>query len=408
MSKSDSLLAASSWKFLLICPSTAITKEIHQSLATVMPAAQLLEIPLYPPSAGLLEVCSSQNPDICFVDVVSDRNRGLNLIRELGISQPKTPMIAILPPDDTDLILQCLRSGAAEFLNFPPFPGQMEEILARLVAKNPLMRGSNKSGRVIAVVPAKGACGSSTIASGLTLFWKNRSGNTLLADLDPLTGTISFLLKVKSQYSFMDIVALSNDLDDDLWRSIITSTQGIDVLLSPDETVQGIHDLVSASDIIDYARQHYQTSIIDCSSPYGPWNLSILQRADEILLVSTNELPSLQATQRAISYLDQNNIDRSKIKLLINRYNRDVGLGKEVIETAIRFEVFHLLPSDFEAVQRAMIEGKPSPANSPFGKSLIQLAEKLGGYNQALAKPAKPAKSTPAWGGLFGLFRGSR
>jgi len=401
MSKPDIFATAGNWKYLVICPSQGITKDLQQALGAKMSHAELLEIPVYPPAAGLNEVLNVQNPDVCLADVISDRERGLNLIKELTTMQPKMPVIAVIPNNDTDLVLRCIRSGASEFLFHPLSGEQIEEVIGRLVAKNPLVKGGGKAGRVLAIVPAKGACGASTIASGLTFHWKKKAGKTLLADLDPLTGTISFLLKLKSQYSFMDVVTLDSNLDADLWRNLTTSSQGIDVLLAPEGAVEGVHDIMDAASILDYARWHYETTIIDAGGTYGPWNLSILRHADEILLVSTNELPSLQATQRALNYLDQNRVDRNKVKLLVNRYNRDVGLSKEVIETAIRCEVFQVLPSDFEGVQRAMIEGKPSPSSAPFGKALAQLAEKLGGN---VSDTPKPAKSSSSWGGLLNLF----
>ena len=52
-------------------------------------------------------------------------------------------------------------------------------------------------------MPAKGACGATTIACNLAFQWKRLGAKKiLLADLDPLTGTLSFLLKIKSIYSF--------------------------------------------------------------------------------------------------------------------------------------------------------------------------------------------------------------
>lgn len=399
MSQLDPFQNAGTWKYLVICPSQGITKDLNSLLGGQMPQAQILEIPVYPPSAGLMEVLSVHSPDVCIADVASDRDRGLGLIKEISAMQPKMAIVTILGGNDTDLILRCLRAGAAEFLIHPFSVEQLSQVLTKIAAKNPGVKGSGRAGKVYAVIPAKGACGASTVASGLTFHLKKRQSKVLLADLDPLTGTVSFLLKLRSQFSFIDAVGRSQNLDQDLWKNLITNSQGVDVLLSPDGPVDGIHDLMDAAGILDFARWNYEVSVIDAASAYGPWNLSIAKHCDEVLLVSTNELPSLQATQRVINYYDQNRVDRSKVKLIVNRYNRDVGLSKEVIETAIRCEVFQLLPSDFDGVQRAMIEGKPTPVSSPFGKGLSQLAERLSGKQEI--KTPKPSSS---WGGLLNLF----
>ncbi len=397
MSQLDPFQIANNWKHLLICPSPGITKDTQQFFAGHMPQAQLLEIPVYPPAAGLIEVITVQSPDTCLVDIISDREKGLQVIKEISAANPKLAILALLPPENTDLILKSLRAGAMEFLTHPFSADQVRESMQRVAAKNPNARGSGKAGKVYAVVPAKGACGASTIASGLVFNLKRKNAKTLLADLDPLTGTVSFLLKLKSQFSFVDALSRQQTLDEDLWRNLVTSSNGIDVMLAPEGAAEGLHDLMDASGIVDFARWNYESSVVDIANPYGPWNLSIMKHADEILLVSTNELPALQATQRVLSYLDQNRIERHKIKLVVNRYNRDVGLSKEVIETAIRCDVYQLLPSDFEGVQRAMIEGKPIPASTPFGKGLLQLAEQLAGK-----ETVKPQKSS-SWS-LMNLF----
>jgi pilus assembly protein CpaE len=115
---------------------------------------------------------------------------------------------------------------------------------------------------------------------------------------------------------------------------------------------------------------------------------------DQLLLVTTNELPALQAAQRSLSYMDRNGVDREKIHLVVNRHSKEVGLSQEAIQTALRTDVFHMLPSDYETVQRSLMEGKPIPGGSALGKGLSALAERLAG------KEEKPVKSS----GLFGLF----
>jgi pilus assembly protein CpaE len=248
------------------------------------------------------------------------------------------------------------------------------------------------------VMPAKGACGATTIALNLAFYWKRLGAKKiLLADLDPMTGTLSFLLKIKSVYSFLDALRRAHELDNDLWTSMVTQVNGVDVLLAPEMMTENQPLLVDPSPILDYARHAYDVVIIDAASVYGEWNLNQARAASELLLVTTNELPALQAAQRALSYLDANRIGRWKVRLIVNRYQRDVGLSREVIGTALHTDVFDSLPSDYEAVQKSLMEGKPVPTNTPLGKGLAQLAERLGGG------PDRSKKSS-GLGGLLGLF----
>jgi pilus assembly protein CpaE len=251
------------------------------------------------------------------------------------------------------------------------------------------------------VMPAKGACGATTIACNLAFQWKRHGAKrVLLADLDPLTGTMSFLLKIKSIYSFVDALTRSSELDHDLWNSMVTHVQGIDVLLAPELLVEGANELRDPSPILDYARHNYDVVVIDAGGVYGEWNLNQARMASELLLVTTNELPALQAAQRALSYLDANRIGRWKIRLIVNRYLRDVGLSREVIATALHTEVYDIFPSDYEAVQKSLMEGKPAPSSTTFGKSIMLLADKLNGGR---GEPAAKKKSS-SLGGLLGLF----
>src|SRR5581483_9877353 len=177
-------------------------------------------------------------------------------------------------------------------------------------------------------MPAKGGCGASTIASTLAYQLKRLGDKKiLLADLDPLAGTLSFLLKIKSGFSFMDLLAHSQEIDADLWKQVVNQRAGVDVLLAPETITEGMSDLSDASTIIEFARSIYDIVVLDAGGVYGDWNLSQAQIADEVFLITTNELTSLQAVQRALNYLDSNSIGRYKVRLIVNRYDRHVGLS---------------------------------------------------------------------------------
>jgi len=340
-------------------------------------------------------------PHLIFLDVVSDPEQALQLLGEMSRMGPSIQVVALLAANDPDSMLRCLRGGAADFL-IQPFTGeQMVGVLAKIARVQQLEGGGKEPAKIMVVMPAKGACGATTIACNLAFQWKRLGAKkVLLADLDPLTGTMSFLLKIKSIYSFVDTLTRSSELDQDLWNSMVTQVQGIDVLLAPELLVEGANELRDPSPILDFARHNYDVVVIDAGGVYGEWNLNQARMASELLLVTTNELPALQAAQRALSYLDANRIGRWKIRLIVNRYLRDVGLSREVIATALHTEVYDIFPSDYEAVQKSLMEGKPAPSSTTFGKSIMQLADKLaGGRAETQAK-----KKSSSLGGLLGLF----
>ena len=348
-----------------------------QFFALGLPTTPVLEIQSYPGKQALPELGGEQGANICFLDMITDEAAALALIPDIIAAQPLMKVVVLLPPDYPDGILKAVRQGAVEFLVRPFDPDAFDHVVER-IANLQRSERANSSAKIISVVPVKGACGSTTIASNLARHFK-RAGfeKILLADLDPLTGTLSFLLKLKSNYSFTDVLSRSSGLDAGMWRNIVTNNNGIDVLLSPELASQALQELKDASLILEFARAEYQIVIFDLGNVYGAWNLSLTRNSDQVLLVTTNELPSLQAAQRAADYLESNHIAASKIRLVVNRYSKDHGVSREVIESALRPEIFHVLPSDYEGIQKALMEGKASSPSTAFGKAVTQLGDLL-------------------------------
>ncbi|MBL8228593.1 MAG: hypothetical protein JNL98_08950 [Bryobacterales bacterium] len=390
------------WKALIISPNKGLIGELSPLLAQFLPRTPLFEMHSYPARHALAELGGTQGPNICFLDVLSDTERALALIAELIAVQPVIKIFVLLSSKHPDTILRAMRQGAAEFLVRPFDPDQLEHAIARIVNLQATEPGQGARGRIISVFPVKGACGASTLAANLAQHFK-RAGRkkVLLADLDPLTGTLSFLLKLKSSYSFLDALSRVNSLDADVWKGIVTNAGGLDVLLSPEVVQDSLHDLRDTSLIMEFARTIYEVAIADAGSVYGDWNLTLAKISDDVVLVTTNELPSLQAAQRAISFLESHHVNQSRIRLVVNRYSKEYGLSREVIETALHCDVYHVLPSDYEAVHQALLAGKSVAPGSAFGKGIGQLADRL-------VPPIRSAdsgtKKTSALSGLLSLF----
>jgi pilus assembly protein CpaE len=372
--------------------------ELAPLIRQQLPVIPLVDVTTYPDRQTLSELVASHSPTLCFLDVASHRETAFGIIASLLHLSPGIQIVVLMNANEPDLILGCLRQGAAEFLLRPFTADQLHPVLERLAQLGGGAASSGKGGaRVYCVMPVKGACGASTIACSLAFQWKKQGAKRiLLADMDPMTGTLSFLLKLKSNYSFVDALSRGEMLDSDLWKGMTNAAQGIDVLLSPESPLDGLHDLADPGPVVDFCRQAYDCVTIDAGGAFGNWPLALANLCDDLLLVTTNELPALRATQRALLHFDRNRIDRAKIRLIVNRYSPSVGLSQEAIETALHSDVYHLIPSDYESVQRALVEGRPIPPSSPFGRNIAALADRLGGFK----KESAPKKKS-SWTSMF-------
>lgn len=392
--------ALASRRLVLMSPNAPRADELEAVLATGVEGAPVHRLQAYPSPRDLSTALAAGTPHLVFLDVTTEPGQALDLLGEMARMSPHVHVIALLDGNDPDLILRCLRAGAVEFLIHPFTVEQLDAAFAKLSR----LQGSadlqtREPAKLFAVMPAKGGCGATTLAANLAFQMKKMGAKrVLLADMDMLAGVLSFVLKIKSIYSFLDALQRANELDKDLWGAMVTEVNGVDVLLSPDLMLENAHEFTDPSPVLEYARQVYDIVVVDCGGVYGEWNLNIARAVNDLVLVATNELPALQAAQRALSYLDTNRVGRWKVRLVVNRYLQDVGLNRDVIGTALHTDVFETVPSDYDAVQRALLDGRPIPSSTVLGKAISHLAERLGG-------PIKtPSKKGSSLSGLLSLF----
>ena len=383
---------------LLICPDRRLCGELTPLLSQALPACTVYETPQYPVGRAIDNLIQSKAPALCFLDMSANPPMAFAVLEDLVRIAPKLMVVSVLPTNDPDLILKCLRTGASEFLAQPLTAEQLGPVLQRLEQLSPLLKSQAEGGaRMITVMPVMGACGASTVACNLAFQWKKLGKKVLLADMDPFTGSIAFLLKLRWSYSFLDALTRDGALDVDVWKGLVATVQGVDLLLPPENAVGTLYELPDPAPIFQFCRQLYDVVIVDAPRPFGAWPLSLAKLCDDLLLVASNELPALRAAQRALEYLDSKIKNRSQVRILVNRYNPKIGLQLEAIETALQTEVYQLLPADPDGIERSLVEGKPAAAGSTFGKSIAALANALAGGK----KPPNAEVRSSSWGSIF-------
>src|SRR5258707_9234747 len=109
------------WKGLFVCPNTNIIKDLLPLLSRHLPNFAGHELTTFPTRHQIAEVFATQGPNLCFLEVSEPQERSLAVIPELLRVDPKLPIIVVLPNNDPELVLRCLRQGATDFL-IPPLP----------------------------------------------------------------------------------------------------------------------------------------------------------------------------------------------------------------------------------------------------------------------------------------------
>jgi pilus assembly protein CpaE len=331
---------------------------------------------------------------VCFIDVATDADQAAAAMARFTAGTPELPLVVLLAASDPDLILKYIRLGAAEFLIQPFTNEQVRTVLAKLARLHAgLAAVAEPGGKVFCVMPGKGTSGATTLACNLAFALKRiAGGRVLLADLDGLTGTVSFVLKLKPGYSFVDALGHAGALDEEIWRALATHCHGVDVLLSPDNPVDCYTEPLDPAVLIRAARESYDLVVVDSGGAHGDWNEALARLADVLLIVTTNEAPAMHATLRALAHLKGAGVDLAKTRMIVNRVNGKPKKVRDSLAIVLGTPIFATLPGDYEGIRKALLQGQPSAVSSDFGRSVAALARALAGAQKPAAK-----KSLLSW-----------
>lgn len=361
------------WKPLLVCPQPDFYRRMQASLRELA-VEQSCALTEYPSAGAIGSVVEQNACNICFLDAATDSEHAQLLISELS---PSVPVVALHPRNDADLILRCLRRGACEFLADPTVDA-VRGVFDRL-ARSRFDTARHSAGAIYCVVPGKPGCGASTLAAHLAIqLHRTGADPVLLVDGDNLTASIAFMLKIKPEFCLDDVLRDWARMDDDLWSRLTVPAFGVDVLAAPDDPTT--HTEVSralAGQLCAFWRERYEAVVLDLADVRMAADCGFAALADIVLLVTTNELAALQATNRGLRYLDAGATDRSKLRLILNRYTPATGLKREDVKTALTVQPFAILCNEYDAIQSALLEGKPVPPGSRYGASVQALCRQL-------------------------------
>ncbi len=370
---------------IVLCKDPLDSKEISRALSNHAGASLLMASD--DPEQVFTEI-TRLRPSAVIINLAHLGEPGLKLVQRITSECPNTAVICASRESSPDLILRSMRSGARDFLRLPIFGEELTTVLERTAefASEHTIDEPKKRGRAIAVFSSKGGCGCSLIATNLAMV---QTTPTVLVDLNLQSGDLELLLGLKPKFSLADVVENRDRLDDALLTSYLTQhSKNISLLAAPIKA-ESAEDIEPKHiyEIIERLRQRFDSVIIDTPHSFDAVTISALDHADQILMVLTLEIHAIRSTRRALEIFDRLGYPRKKIRLVVNRWSKNIDLDQKQIEDFLGERVVGFIHSDYRAAVNSINLGQPLIDSAPASKvtdDLRNVAAKLfeGKINQ--------------------------
>jgi len=357
---------------------------------------------------------------LVIVDRVTGPRSAIDVCREIR----STPALAAIPvlcisqTDDVEERIRFLEAGADDVMAKPFDERELEARVEALLLRfqrtkdlSPVVSGmvtSSGKGRIVAVYSPKGGVGTTTIAVNLAMARAaSKPDRVCLVDLDLQFGQAATHLNVEVRQSLIEAVRDEAALREaELLRTYATRhDSGLHLLAAPSapefaEVVTAEHVAAILGIILDT----YDTVVIDAGSTLDERTMTVLERADTVVVPVYAEMAALRAVHSLLDYLNETGSVGAKTLFVLNTMFAREVLRLRDVEGALGTKVSAELPYDPFLYLKAVNEGVPILVGAPrstAAERLQRFAQTVfGGEPEASQAPASERRSRG-----FGLLR---
>ena len=237
-------------------------------------------------------------------------------------------------------------------------------------------------GRLIVVFASKGGCGKTTVSTNLaTAFAQSGNKKVCLVDFDLQFGDVGIALQLEPTRSVSDAIGMSGGVDDVAASSLVMHYRpNLDVLLAPPRPADA--EFISADvagDLLEGLLRQYDIVVVDSPPAFNDVVLRAFDLADEYVLITTLDMPSLKSLKITLDTLEVLGYPRSHWNVVLNRSDSRVGLTPDDVERAIGMPVPTRIPSSISVPSSinqgvTLVESAP---RHPVSRAISGLAELL-------------------------------
>jgi pilus assembly protein CpaE len=350
-----------------------------------------------------IQLAQETNPDVVLMDINMPDMDGITATEQIRQKLPSVQVVILSIQNDQNYMRKAMVVGARDFLTKPPNPDELVLAIrragevarkARIISNqvivspqgipNLAMKSSRLSrGKIIQVYSPKGGTGCTTIAVNLAVSLHNEETRVVLVDANLQFGDVAIFLNEQVKNSILDLAPRVDEMDPEIVDSVMikNAASGVHIMASPSrpENAEKVNADQFAK-LLRYLRQLYAYVIVDSSAYLTEVTLAVLDVADSIVLVTTQDIPSIKNDRLFLDLLLTLNIPSEKIAFVMNKFDKRIAISAEKVGENLKQEVVAVIPLDERTVIPAVNRGVPFMLDNktqPAARGIYTLAEAL-------------------------------
>jgi pilus assembly protein CpaE len=350
-----------------------------------------------------IAVAKETKPDVILMDINMPDMDGITATEQIRKQLPATQIVILSVQSDSNYMRRAMLAGARDFLTKPPDVDELTAAIRRSgemaqaeraktvnlqAAQSAAMQSGagatpgffvRRNGKIIVVYGPKGGVGTTTIVSNLAIALHSDETPAVAVDGRLQFGDLSFFYNVQVRNSIVDMAG--REIDPDVMSEVIIKHEktGVDILAAPTRPEQA--EAVTGADfanILAYLKTSYEYVVVDTSSMLNEVTLSAIDAATIILLLTTQDIPSIKNIRLFSEIAKALGIDEKRVFLIMNRFDKRRNLTPERVGEITKLELLQSFPLEERLVVPATDRGEPfiiDNASHSLSRQIIDLAK---------------------------------
>ena len=352
-----------------------------------------------------IQVSQELNPDVVLMDINMPDMDGIAATEAIRARQPAVQVIILSVQSDQNYMRKAMLVGARDFLTKPPMGDELISAIRRagemarteksksvqvqaVVASGNLnsMAGfGGPKGKIVTVYSPKGGAGCTTLAVNLALTLNNGDTRVALVDGNFQFGDVAVFINEQGKNTVLDLAPRADELDPEIVEDVMVkhAATGLHILAAPSRPEQA--EKISStqfSKVLEFLTQMYAYVVVDTASLLTDVTLAAIDVSDLIVLVTTQDIPSIKNCRLFLDLLQTLGVERNRILFVMNRYDKRINITPERVAENLKQEVALTIPLDEATAIKAVNRGVPfvlDSKNQPVSRGVYMLAESIRG-----------------------------